>query len=77
MVPPHAVPTRPALVRWDPSKPLALDNCVAMEDTEATRHVKECFGDSGKAPREVWGDEVADIVHRRAGEIQQLMKTVS
>ncbi|KZP17386.1 hypothetical protein FIBSPDRAFT_793232 [Athelia psychrophila] len=44
LIPPHPVPTRPALVRWDPALPLALDNCVVMESAEADKHMRECFG---------------------------------
>ncbi|EPT01968.1 hypothetical protein FOMPIDRAFT_1023012 [Fomitopsis schrenkii] len=70
VVPPHAVPARPALVRWDPAHPLALGNCVAMEDKDAERHVKECF-EAEKRPEEVWGVECAGLVERRKEEVRR------
>ncbi|KAH9931507.1 ubiquitin-protein ligase molybdopterin-converting factor [Fomitopsis serialis] len=63
VVPPHAVPSRPAL-------PLALGNCVALEDKDADRHAKECFED-GRRPEEVWGEECARVVERRKDEVRR------
>jgi tRNA threonylcarbamoyladenosine dehydratase len=37
-VPPHSVCARPALVRWDPTRPLSLENCVLVEERELTVH---------------------------------------
>lgn len=75
VLPPHAVPVRPALVRWDPSQPLTLENFVVMDEKEAERHVQECFGASPdspkKRPEDLWGSEVANIVARRAEEIKR------
>ena len=42
-MPPYPVPVRPALIRWDPSRPLTLENVVVMEFKEAEKHVKECY----------------------------------
>ena len=75
VVPPHAVPSRPALVRWDPLQPVGLENLVVMEDKDADQHVKECFGASAdspkKLPEELWGHETAEVVARRAEEIRR------
>ena len=76
VLPPHPVPTRPALVRWDFQQPLSLENCVVMEVPEADRHVKECWGESGKRPEEVWGEDVARIVARRTLEIVKLKEWI-
>ncbi|KAJ7210837.1 ubiquitin-protein ligase molybdopterin-converting factor [Mycena pura] len=65
VVPPHAVPARPVLVRWDPAAPLALENIVVMDAPEAARHLA-----AGGGP-EVWGAEVRAVVQRRAREIER------
>ncbi|OBZ77120.1 tRNA threonylcarbamoyladenosine dehydratase [Grifola frondosa] len=65
--PPYDIPARPALVRWDATLPLTLDNCVAFELADAEKHVAECYvGD--RRPEEVWGAEVAEVVRRRQAE---------
>ncbi|KAI0342540.1 ubiquitin-protein ligase molybdopterin-converting factor [Trametopsis cervina] len=74
--PPHTVPTRPALVRWDFSHPLSLENCVVMEHSDAERHVKECSGEGGKRPQEVWGAEVVAVIARRAEEVKRVREWV-
>ncbi|KAI0074588.1 hypothetical protein K474DRAFT_1665202 [Panus rudis PR-1116 ss-1] len=84
IIPPFDVPTRPALVRWDPSQPLTLQNCVAMDYAQAEKHVKECFGlapaegsDESikpKRPEEVWGTEVAEVVKRRKEEVRRVQE---
>ncbi|EDR10387.1 uncharacterized protein LACBIDRAFT_152374, partial [Laccaria bicolor S238N-H82] len=38
VIPPHNVPSRPTLVRWDPLLPLTVDNCVVMEFADAEKH---------------------------------------
>jgi len=75
VIPPHPVPSRPTLVRWNPAEPLTLENCVAMEYAEAERHVKECY-EGGKHPEEVWGQDVGDIVKRRADELRKVREWV-
>ena len=80
VVPPHAVPSRPALARWDPARPLTIDNCVAFEYTEAERHERECYHGFAEAPpqrpEEVWGMNVAAVVQRRAEEIRKEREAV-
>jgi hypothetical protein len=44
VLPPHLVPTRPAIVRWDPSQPLTPENVVFMELNDADRHTRETTG---------------------------------
>lgn len=80
LVPPHAIPARPVLARWDPSRPLSVENCVAFDMDEAERHERECYSGLGegegerKRPAEVWGAEVAGIVDRRAKELVLLRR---
>lgn len=77
IVPPHNVPARPQLLRWDPLKPLIPENCVVFEFAEAEKHQRECLaigiGNAGehRRPAEVWGDEVQRIVDKNAAEIEK------
>ncbi|KAI0701849.1 ubiquitin-protein ligase molybdopterin-converting factor [Cytidiella melzeri] len=71
-IPPHTVPMRPALVRWDFSQPLSLENCVVLDHSEADRHVRECWGEAGKRPEQLWGAATAAVVSRRAEEIKRV-----
>ncbi|KAI8989182.1 hypothetical protein BD414DRAFT_571824 [Trametes punicea] len=71
--PPYQVPERPALVRWDPSAPLSLENCVAFEFADAERHLKECLLEK-KRPEEVWGEEVVEVVKRRQEEARKVVE---
>ncbi|CCM05469.1 uncharacterized protein FIBRA_07690 [Fibroporia radiculosa] len=75
VIPPHPVPSRPSLVRWDPAQPLTLENCVAMEHGEAERHVAQCY--SGvQRPEDMWGTEAAEVVKRRVEEIKKVEEWV-
>lgn len=82
VVPPHVVPARPTLLRWDPAKPLTLENCVVFEFAEAEKHVRECLiprskeAHQGKTPRDVWGDEVQAVVERHAAEVAKYREWV-
>ncbi|EGO01130.1 hypothetical protein SERLA73DRAFT_167269 [Serpula lacrymans var. lacrymans S7.3] len=60
VVPPHPVPSRPTLMRWDPAEPLTLENCVVFEFAEAEKHAREL---------NVWGEAVQQVVDRRSKEI--------
>ncbi|KAF8558694.1 hypothetical protein OG21DRAFT_1089423 [Imleria badia] len=75
VVPPHNVPARPQLLRWDPLKPLVPENCVVFEFGEAERHQKECLGigNAGerRRPVEVWGDQVQRVVDKNAAEVEK------
>jgi tRNA threonylcarbamoyladenosine dehydratase len=68
LIPPHDVPTKPSLVRWDPLKPITIDNCVPMDWREAEKHTREC-SENGRRPEDVWGTDTVDIYERRAKEI--------
>lgn len=75
VVPPHSVPVRPQLLRWDPLKPLVPENCVVFEFAEAEKHQRECLGvgNAGERrhPVEVWGDKVQSIVDKNAVEVEK------
>ncbi|KAJ7594381.1 hypothetical protein C8J56DRAFT_436001 [Mycena floridula] len=71
IIPPHEVPSKAALVRWDVSKRLSLENCVVMEEKNAEQHVQASRSEEGSfiEPRLIWGDAVQDIVDARAKDI--------
>ena len=74
LLPPHDVPTRPTLVRWDPARPLSLDNCVVFDQSDSEKHVKTCWREDGSqatTPNEVWGEDVQHLVDRRAAEARR------
>ncbi|KAK0469328.1 uncharacterized protein EV420DRAFT_1493813 [Desarmillaria tabescens] len=76
VIPPHEVPTRPVLVRWDLRRPLSLDNCVVMGHSDGERHMKACRTEAGEIqdPKNVWNDKVQDVVDRRVREIGQYLQ---
>jgi hypothetical protein len=73
VIPPHLIPSRPLLVRWDLTRSLTIENCVVMEYGDGEKHVKECYGrgmqGSPAKPEDFWGEEVRRVVERRAKEI--------
>ncbi|KAK7042380.1 ubiquitin-protein ligase molybdopterin-converting factor [Favolaschia claudopus] len=79
VMPPHAIATKPTLVRWDPRKPVGVDNVVVMDAGEAERHeganasvlnsAKEAEG--GEGGPGLWGDEVKEVVRRRVAEVER------
>ncbi|KAM6501176.1 ubiquitin-protein ligase molybdopterin-converting factor [Amanita muscaria] len=73
VIPPHDVPSRPTLVRWDASRPLTVDNCVVMEYKDAVQHENAIRGADGgfKDPKDIWGEEVQAVVACRARQLQQ------
>jgi len=83
VIPPHAVPSRPTLVRWDPKLLLTAENCIVMEHSDAEKHAKECLGinlssnaEQGvgaivRRPADFWGKEVAMVVERRMKEVAE------
>ena len=73
--PPYDVPSRPTLVRWDPAKPLSLENCIVLEHADAEKHAAECYV-GGKRPEDVWGPEVVEAVRRRADEMRRVREWV-
>ncbi|KIK68234.1 hypothetical protein GYMLUDRAFT_35612, partial [Collybiopsis luxurians FD-317 M1] len=91
VLPPHEVPTKPALVRWDLSQPLTLENCVVMEEKDVTKHInawreglessRESLSGEGvtlsPSPVEVWGKEVEEVVRRRVKEIRKVQDWIA
>ncbi|KZT26172.1 ubiquitin-protein ligase molybdopterin-converting factor [Neolentinus lepideus HHB14362 ss-1] len=75
LIPPHPVPTKAVLVRWDPNEPVTLENVVVMEGKEADHHMRECW-DLQRRPGEVWGEHVEGIVRRRAEEVRRVREAV-
>lgn len=73
VLPPHAVPSKPTLVRWDGSRPLTIENCVVMDHKEAEKHQKSIQHPRGTFvdPKEIWGADVQGIVTRRAKELER------
>ncbi|KAF8957510.1 ubiquitin-protein ligase molybdopterin-converting factor [Flammula alnicola] len=81
VVPPHDVPTRPTLMRWDPSRPLSIENCVVFELSEADKHARTCWNPDGSvatstSPEQLWGREVTAVVARRAAEARRVREWV-
>jgi len=71
-LPPHDVPVKPTLVRWDYTKPLTLDNCIVLDFKDAEKHVKACQeSGSPTAALDLWGPEVEAIVQRRSAEARK------
>lgn len=69
IVPPHASCARPALLRWDPARPLSLENCVVAEFKEAELAVQDVFGVGAQVEESaVDGGEAAVDAH---GEVLQ------
>ncbi|KAJ3756344.1 ubiquitin-protein ligase molybdopterin-converting factor [Lentinula raphanica] len=81
VLPPHEVPTKPALVRWDLTRPLTLENCVVMEEKDTVKHVKawhEWAEDKSMySPAAVWGSEVEAVVAKRAKEIKKIQDWIA
>ncbi|KAJ7733370.1 ubiquitin-protein ligase molybdopterin-converting factor [Mycena olivaceomarginata] len=67
VVPPHAVPVKPTLVRWDPARPLGVENVVVMDAGEAGVH----GSDSGEGGPGAWGEDVREAVRRRVEEVER------
>ncbi|KAF9651235.1 hypothetical protein BDM02DRAFT_3139558 [Thelephora ganbajun] len=68
ILPPHDVPNKPALVRWDYTRPLSADNIVPMDQPDADKHIRRCH-DLKERPEDVWGQEVRAVYERRMQEI--------
>ncbi|KAF8911348.1 hypothetical protein CPB85DRAFT_1375896 [Mucidula mucida] len=73
VVPPHDVPARPTLIRWEMKNPLSLHNCVVMEYSDAEKHAQQC-GTEGLSPLSIWGDGAQELVRRRAQEISRYIE---
>ena len=68
ILPPHDVPNKPMLVRWDYTRPLSVDNVVPMDQPDADKHTRRCH-DLKEKPEDVWGQEVKSVYERRTQEI--------
>lgn len=76
-LPPHDVPARPTLARWDYTKPLSLDNCIVLEFKDAEKHYEVCGKSaSPSAAADLWGKETEAVVQRRAAEARKLREWV-
>ncbi|KAF9453340.1 hypothetical protein P691DRAFT_801156 [Macrolepiota fuliginosa MF-IS2] len=77
-VPPHEVPQRPTIVKWDFRKPITIDNCVVFEYKDAEKHAKACWSPTGDHvdPDSIWEEAVQDTVKRRAEEARKVMEWV-
>ncbi|KAF9551067.1 ubiquitin-protein ligase molybdopterin-converting factor [Agrocybe pediades] len=76
-IPPFDVPSRPTLVRWDPLRPLAIDNCVVFELNDAEKHARALWNPDGTvntdaSAQQLWGAEVREVVERRAAEARKV-----
>ncbi|RDB17094.1 tRNA threonylcarbamoyladenosine dehydratase [Hypsizygus marmoreus] len=73
VIPPHNVPSRPTLVRWDVRQPLTINNCVVMEFGEAEKHSKESgtVTEPLTSPEIIWGSAVQKVVEHRADELRR------
>ncbi|KAJ3814636.1 hypothetical protein F5876DRAFT_86336 [Lentinula aff. lateritia] len=82
VIPPHEVPTKPALVRWDLTQPLTLKNCVVMAEKDTVKHIKAWYAwleqtnhdDALFSPAEIWGSKVEEVVTKRAKEIESVQE---
>ncbi len=74
IVPPHQLPKRPTLTRWNPQEPLTPENCVVFDFSELTKHLEGLK--QGKTGEEIWGEEVAELVRKRKEEARAWMKKI-
>ncbi|XP_006455184.1 hypothetical protein AGABI2DRAFT_121122 [Agaricus bisporus var. bisporus H97] len=77
-VPPHDVPQRPTLIRWDFRKPITIDNCVVFEFKDAEKHAKACWSPAGDHvdPGSIWEEAVQETVRRKGEEARKVMEWV-
>ncbi|KAJ7787188.1 hypothetical protein B0H14DRAFT_3163380 [Mycena olivaceomarginata] len=68
VVPPHAVPVEPIVVRWDPVRALGVENVVVMEAGEAGVHESD-GGEGGQGAR---GEDVREAVRRRVEDVERV-----
>ncbi|KAF6751679.1 ubiquitin-protein ligase molybdopterin-converting factor [Ephemerocybe angulata] len=77
-IPPHEVPARPTLVRWDYTKPLSVENCIVLDHKDAEKHFEACSGLAAERKQgvDLWGAETEEVVKRRAEEARKAMAWV-
>ncbi|PWN40406.1 hypothetical protein IE81DRAFT_325572 [Ceraceosorus guamensis] len=71
VVAPFETPSKPFLLRWDSTIPLAFNNVAVFSRDQAKRHMQEVLG-KGTSPWEVWGDEAGEMFKRRMAEEQRM-----
>ncbi|KAJ7059270.1 ubiquitin-protein ligase molybdopterin-converting factor [Mycena amicta] len=83
VIPPHPVPVRPTLVRWNPSEGITLENVVVMEQKEAAKHEVGVYGDGAtgettktKSGLDLWGAETDALVQKRREEVRRVREWV-
>jgi len=76
-IPPHDVPSKPVLVRWNLASPLSLTNCVVMDEVQAKKHLQS-YAEQGKhwSPSTVWGDKAQSIVDKRSAEVARYQQYI-
>ena len=67
ILPPHNVPNKPTLVRWDCTRPLSVDTVVQMDQLDAEKHIQRCH-DLKEKPEAVWARSEGGF-ERRTQEI--------
>ncbi|KAF5313455.1 hypothetical protein D9611_008468 [Ephemerocybe angulata] len=77
-IPPHEVPARPTLVRWDYTKPLSVENCIVLDHKDAEKHFEACSGlaTERKQGVDLWGPETEEVVKHRAEEARKAIAWV-
>lgn len=79
IVPPHDVLSKPALTRWDVTRPLTVENCVVLSANDIARldaaggvgeNVAWWNGNQGDRDA-VPGSAVNDVVRRRQAEAME------
>lgn len=70
-MPPHDVPTKPSLVRWDLNQPLTTANCCVMDSQDADKHFTLEKGPAMVYPDPVsiWGPDAWKAVQRAQKEL--------
>ncbi|OCB86991.1 ubiquitin-protein ligase molybdopterin-converting factor [Sanghuangporus baumii] len=66
LIPPHRIPNKAQLTRWDPNEPLSVHNCIVLDLPEFKKHVDGLK--EGKRPEQIWGDGVTALVAKRRKE---------
>ncbi|TIA98984.1 hypothetical protein E3P96_03011 [Wallemia ichthyophaga] len=75
-LPPHNTLSRPALVRWDTSKPLSITNLAAMEYKDAQHHYGSLLSQCEGSGLLVWGQEAQDYFTRKSKEVEKDLKAL-
>jgi hypothetical protein len=78
-IPPHSIPQRPILARWDSSLPLRVDNCVVLGPADA-----KLLDDAGGRGEDVeqWSEGTSKtdailLIHTRTEEAKLWLKAMN